>query len=172
MTMDVTFATYFLPVFAFLLVFVIIYALLAKTEILGETKSVNILIAFVIAIIFISVSSVRQYVTSVVPWFAVLIAALFFILLIVGLSQKDFTIIKPWFTWVFVILLILVFLIAAIKVFNKQIGPYLPESEKEPSNSFGAKLKDFFYSQKFLGALLLLIIAALTTWVITRKIKE
>ncbi len=169
MPMDITFITYFLPLFAFLLVFVIIYALLSKTEVLGESKFVHILVSFIIAIIFISVSSIRQYVTSVVPWFSVLIVAIFFILLIVGFSQKDFTIIKPWFTWVFVILLIIVFLVAAVKVFNKQLGPYLPESDEEPDSSFGLRLKNFLYSQEFLGTLLLLVIAVIVSWVITKE---
>jgi hypothetical protein len=169
MPLDLTFVGYFLPIFAFLLVFVIMYALLSKTEILGESKFVQVLLSFVIAVIFISFSTIRQYVTSVVPWFVVLIIALFFILIIIGLSQKDFSIVKPWLSWVFVVALIVVFLIAAIVVFNKQFNPYLPGGNEQEGSTFLLNLKHFLYSAKFLGAILLLAIAALTAWAITRK---
>ncbi len=165
MAADITFYTWFMPIFGFLFVFVIMYALLAKIKILGESQAVNIFISLVIAVIFATVSSVRQYIQTVIPWFAVLIIALFFILMIVGLSQKkmeDFM--KPGLGWFFIILLIIVFLIAAIKVFGSAVTQYLPGYP--PQNS---KFKNFFFSDQFLGAFLLLVVAAVVSWVLTRK---
>ena len=164
MTADITFYTWFMPIFGFFFVFIIMFALLDKIKILGDSKAINLFISFVIAIIFATVSSVRQYIQAVIPWFAVLIITLFFILMIVGFSQKkidDFM--KPGITWVFIALLIIIFLVAAIKVFGSAVTQYLPGY---PSNS---KVKNFLFSDQFLGAFLLLVIAAVASWVLTKK---
>jgi len=165
MPADVTFYTWFMPIFGFLFVFIIIYALLAKSKILGENWGINIFISFVIAIIFATVSSVRQYVQTVTPWFAVLVIAVFFILLIVSFTQKEWDkFMKPW-TWVAVIILIIIFLLSAIKVFGSAVTQYLPGY---PPNS---KLKTFLFSDQFLGAFLLLVIAAVVSWVLVKTTK-
>lgn len=161
MPADITFYTWFMPIFGFLFVFVIIYALLAKIKLLGDSKPVNIFIAFVIAIIFATVSSVRQYVETVTPWFAVLIIALFFILMLVGFTHSLDKLKTP-LAWIFTILLIIVFLIAAIKVFGSAVTQYLPGYPPD------SKAKSFFLSDQFLGAFLLLVVAAVVTWVLTK----
>lgn len=155
MAIDISGLNYFMPLFGFLFVFVIVLALLIKTKILGDNKFINILVGFIIAIIFATMTSVRGYVQAVTPWFAVLVIALFFILVIVGLSQQkieDF--VKPWFVWVFVIVLILIFLISAIKVFPFTFSD----------------ITDFITTEaRIVGAVILLIVAALAAWVIAKK---
>lgn len=170
MPLDVSGLSYFMPVFSFLLVTVLVYALLLKTKILGESKFISLLVAFILAVIFISFSSVRRYVVNVTPWVVVLFIAIFFIVLIVGFSQNKIeTFMKPGFAWVFIILLILIFLIAALKVFSGVLGPYLPGGSEVGADPFLLRLKHFFGSSKFLGALAVLVVAALTTWVLTKK---
>ncbi len=155
MTIDISGINYFMPIFGFLFVFVIVFALLAKTKILGENKFINVLISFIISIIFSTVSSMQNYVKSVIPWFAVLVIVLFFVLLIIGFSQQKIgDIMKPGIVWVFIIVLIAVFLVAAIKVF----APVWVD------------IKDFITTEgRIVGGILLLIIAALAAWVITKK---
>lgn len=163
MPADISFYTWFMPIFGFLFVFIIIYALLDRIKILGESKAINLFISLVIAIIFATVSSVRQYVQTVTPWFAVLIIALFFIFMIIGFTQKDWEKwMKPW-TWIFTILLVIVFLIAAIKVFGSAVTQYLPGYPPD------SRAKSFFFSDQFLGAFLLLVVAAVVSWVLTKK---
>ena len=155
MAIDISGLEFFVPVLGFLFVFVIVYALLAKTKILGDNKFINLIISFIIAIIFATVSSVQEYVKTVTPWFVVLVIALFFILIIIGLSQHKLgDIMKPGFVWVFIILLILVFLIAATKVFSPAWWD----------------VKDFIINEgRLVGGILLLIIAGIIAWVITKK---
>lgn len=161
MPADITFYTWFMPIFGFLFVFVIIYALLAKIKILGESKAVNIFISLVIAIIFATVSSVRQYVQTVTPWFAVLVIALFFILMLVGFTHSTDKFRTP-LAWIFTLLLIIIFLISAIKVFGSAVTQYLPGYPPD------SKVKSFFFSDQFLGAFLLLVVAAVVSWVLTK----
>ena len=159
MAVDVSGLSYFMPIFGFLFVFVIVYSLLAKTKLLGENKFVNLLISFIVAIIFTTFSSVQEYVQQVTPWFVVLVIALFFILLIVGLSQHKITdIVGKGFVWFFVIALILVFLIAAIKVFPNAFG-----------EAWNELVGFMTFRARIAGAIILLIIASLTAWVITKK---
>ena len=155
MAVDISGLEFFMPIFGFLFVFVIVYALLDKTKILGESKFINLLISFVIAVIFATVSSVQDYVQLVTPWFVVLVIALFFVLIIVGLSQNKISdIIGKRFVWVFIVALILVFLISATKVFAPVWW----------------NVQDFITNEgRIVGGVLLLIIGALAAWVITRK---
>ena len=111
------------------------------------------------AIIFATFSSTQKYVQQVTPWFAVLMIALFFVLLIIGLSQQKIAdIMKPGFVWVFIVLLILVFLIAAIKVFPAAFGDTW-------NNIVGFVTNE----ARIAGAIILLIIAGLAAWIITKK---
>jgi len=150
---------YFMPLFGFLFVFLIVFALLTKTKILGDQKYVNILISSVIAIIFATMSSVRDYVQTVTPWFAVLAIALFFILLLVGLSQKKVDdIVKPWFVWVFIVLLIIIFLVSATVVFS------------DTMSNFYSQLGDYITNyDRIVGGAVLLIVAIVVSWLITKK---
>ncbi len=154
MAIDISGLSYFMPIFGFLFVFVIVYALLSKTELLGDNKFINLLISFIIAVIFSTLGSMQEYVQTVTPWFVVLVIALFFILIIIGLSQQKISeVMKPGFVWVFIILLILVFLISAIKVF-----------------SIWQPIKEFVTMEgSIAGAIILLIIAAITAWVLTKS---
>jgi len=156
MAIDISGLSYFMPIFGFLFVFVIVYALLSKIELLGDNKFINLLISFIIAVIFSTLGSMQEYVQTVTPWpwFVVLVIALFFILIIIGLSQQKISeVMKPGFVWVFIILLILVFLISAIKVF-----------------SIWQPLKEFVTMEgSIAGAIILLVIAAITAWVLTKS---
>jgi len=158
MAMDISGLSFFMPLFGFLLVFTIMLALLLKTKLLGENKFVNVVISFIIAIIFATMTNVREYVQNVTPWFVVLVIALFFILIIVGLyTPKVADVVKPGFVWFFIILLILVFLIAAITVFSSFSGIW-------------DDVTNFVTNEaRFAGAIILLIIAILAAWVMTKK---
>ena len=169
MAADVSAFVYFLPILAFLIVFAIMLAVLNKTKLLGENIYVQLFFSFVIATIFVTATSVRQLVLNVLPWFAVLIIALFLLMVLIGfIGKTDFTVGKGA-GWVFVILLIIIFLVSGIKVFSGTIGPYIPGS---PTAGTGdPTLTNFFgwlYSPQVAGAFLLIIVAALVSWVLVK----
>ncbi|MFA5992389.1 MAG: hypothetical protein WC796_01640 [Candidatus Pacearchaeota archaeon] len=166
--LDLSWLSYYITIFGFLFVFTIMLAILSKTKILGDSSNwANILVSLVFAIVFVTFSPGVEYVQTIIPWFVILIIALFFVLIIVGFSQKkmdDFM--KPGLGWVFIILLAIVFIVAAIKVFNPIFVQFLPGTASSASG-----IKSFFYSERFLGGALLLIIAAAAAWVLTKKVK-
>jgi len=154
---------FFMPVFSFLFVFLIVYAILLKTKLLGEGK-------FVIAFMSFSTAnfSTDQYVRTIVPWFAVLLVCVFLVLVLAGLSTKDLgKIMTNKFAWVVIAILIIIFIIAAIRVFNPVFNwTYGVSSGDSPQVI--SQIRDLF-SNSVGGGILLAIVAGLVAWVITRK---
>ena len=164
---------FFMPVFSFLFVFLIVYAVLLKTKLLGEGKFVIALISFVIGIIFMSFSTVSgstdQYVRTIVPWFAVLLVCVFLVLVLAGLSTKDLgKIMTTRFAWVVIAILIVIFIIAAIRVFNPVFNWTYGVSSAPDQPQVISQIRDLF-SNAVGGGILLLIVAILVAWVITKK---
>lgn len=168
MALDISALNFFMPVFSFLFVFVIIFALLAKTKVIGENKFALSLVSLIVAVIFMSFSSLELYVKTILPWFVVLVVVVFLVLLIAGLSTKSLDkIMTPAFGWIIIGILIIIFLIAAIKVFNPVLHPDLVITSGE-GTSLLEQLRGFF-GGKIAGSVLLVIVAAVVAWVITRK---
>ncbi len=120
MAADITPIFWFIPILSFLFVWIIVYALLTNTKVLGENSIINGFIGLIMAIIFISFSSLQFYVETIIPWFVVLVICVFLMLLLTGFSHGKIENImnKKFFGWVVVLLLVSIFLIAAIRVFN------------------------------------------------------
>ncbi|MEM3112899.1 MAG: hypothetical protein QXI33_00550 [Candidatus Pacearchaeota archaeon] len=157
MAIDLTWLSYYVPIFGFLFVSTLIFAVLAKTKILGESPAANLLIAFIFGIIFVTFVPGVIYVQTIIPWFVILMISLFFLLMIVGFSQKEMDkFMKPWIAWVFIGLLVVIFVWSAIIVFNPFLQNYVNR---------------ILYSQRVYGALLLFIVALLASWVLTRSNK-
>ncbi|MEM4703128.1 MAG: hypothetical protein QXP53_01450 [Candidatus Pacearchaeota archaeon] len=151
----------FLPVFAFLLVFAVVYGLLAKTKILGENKFVHILVSFAIAIIFLASTSTVQFTKVATGWFAAFIISLLFIVLIIGLIHgKIDDVFGKGFAWFIVIVLILIFIFSGVYVFRDVINTYL------------AKPKSFILDPTIFGVVILVALTIFASWLMTREGKK
>jgi len=170
MPLNITGIYFFMPVFSFLFVFVVVYAILAKTKVLGEQK-VNLIVSFVMAIIFMNFSSMQLYVETMLPWFVVFVICLFLVLIIMAFSTIDVgKMMTPAFAWVMVAILVVIFLISAIKVFNPVFHPeYGITSGSSPQ--IISQIRSVFDNSTS-GSVLLLIVAAVVTWVLVRKGKS
>ncbi|MBR9704358.1 hypothetical protein GOV12_03025 [Candidatus Pacearchaeota archaeon] len=162
---------FFMPIFSFLFVFIVTYAILFKTKILGESQFVNILVGLIIAIIFMSFStstfSTDTYIRTIIPWFAVLFVSVFLVLLLMGLSTKDLgSIMTSKFAWAVAIILIVIFVIAAIRVFNPVLDPTYGVASGD-SPQIISQLRDIFGGPVG-GGILLVIIAIIVAYVISR----
>lgn len=73
---------YFAPAFVFLLVFGILFALLEKTRVFGDKSGINSLVAFSISILFLLMPDLVGIVKIITPWFTILFI---FIMMIVML---------------------------------------------------------------------------------------
>ncbi len=170
MAIDLSGVSFFLPLFSFLLVFVIIYAVLFATKILGDSKGLNLFVSFIIAVVFISVGSLNTYIQNVIPWVAVLFVVVFlFIILLSFQGSKDLILGNKVFGGILIAIMIIIFIIAAIKVFNPILKPYLPGSPDSGGDTILLKVKNFVYSSKFLGAVALLLIAFIVAKILMKK---
>jgi len=159
---DLSAIAYFLPILSFLAVFIITFAILSKVKII-ENAVWQVFLSFVIATIFVSGVTVRNYILDIVPWFAVLLICLFLILVIIGMGGKNLESWNAGTIKVFAVILLVGFLVSAIIVFSSYINPYLP------IDFSSTDLRDWFYSSKVLGALLLLIISFIVSWVLIKS---
>tara|TARA_Y100000034_G_scaffold131587_1_gene192656 strand:- start:3522 stop:4001 length:480 start_codon:yes stop_codon:yes gene_type:complete len=143
------------PVLAFLIVFVVGFAVLKKSEILGDEAFANILVSFVIASVFTSFIGVRDLVLITIPWFAVLLMGLFFVMMFGGFIGKPADMVGKGVVWVFAGLLGLVFLISGFWIF--QGSPLW--------NGF----LNWAYGSSFGGTFILAIVASVVGWVLVKK---
>jgi len=165
---DVSGISYFAPILAFLIVFVIIFAVLNKTKIFGEVNNwVLLFVSFLVATVFVSAAGVRDYVLTITPWFAALIVSLFFLLFILAFVGKPLDDWNKGIGILFIIVLIIVFLISGFVVFSDFLMPYLSGEGSE--GSLGWLFNQSIYNSRVFGALLLIAISAVVSWVLMRK---
>ena len=77
-------------VLPFLLVFVLVFAVLQKTKILGDgKKQIDALVALAVALILIGTKTPRDYIVQMMPWLAVALIVLLVFFLIYGFADSD-----------------------------------------------------------------------------------
>lgn len=169
--MDVSFA-YFMPMIVFLLVFIVMFALLAKTKILGGNAFIHLFTSFMVAIVFIASPALTDLTQLALPWVMILVIILVSILLVIGLvkGNLDSIIKNPAVTVAVIIAIIVIFLVSAINVFGPIVKPYLPTATSEIGASSDLLLvKHVLFSPSTIGMIVLLIVAAIASWIITKK---
>lgn len=77
-------------IYPFLLVFVLVFAILQKTKLLGDDKrQIDALISLAIALIFIAFGNAVGIVVGLVPWLAVGVVVLLMFFVLVGFIAAD-----------------------------------------------------------------------------------
>ena len=154
MVVDLSGLNFIMPVFSFLFVFVLIYALLAKTKILGESKFIHLFLSLILSIFFIVNVSLVEFVRFSSSWFVVFFVCVFLILIMIAFTHgKVDVIMKPWVAWIILVALIIFFIISSSYTMNWTIN--------------WLSLKGWFLTDWF-GLVLLLIIAGIVSWVLIK----
>jgi hypothetical protein len=159
--LDVGLLEFFTPIFVFVLVFSLVYALLSKTKMLSESAGVNGTIAVIIGLLLLIVPEAREVITIFTPWFTLFIILVIFIFLFfmaLGVKEKSLLHVATQnnaFITFAIAIIVIIFLIALSKAF----GPFLLVNG-EPG--FWNAVKRTVFHPKALGALLLLLIASYT----------
>ena len=177
--LNVTILKYFMPIFVFLFVFALMYALLKMTKLVGDSPFPIMVIAFVIAIIFVVTPAAVKFTNAVTPWMVVFIISLLFIFLILSWLELW----KPgaggglagavggntWLAWLIIVVIIAIFIFAGISAFGPLLSPYDTGDGGGTSQVIGEGVKKVLFHPAILGLALLFIIAAVTAWVIGTK---
>ena len=155
---DLGFLQFFLPIFTFLFILVIVYAVLDKFKLLGESKFVKIIAALSVALLFLFSGDTLKFVEFITPWFVLLIILALFIFslfMFMGLKEGEVekTVKDPVFFWTIIIIIIFLLIVAIGQVF-KGVGPQ-PGEETPPTTGLKAVTHP-----RTLGALFLLVVAA------------
>ena len=141
---------YFMPIFAFLLVFIVIYALLSKTGVLGDNQPVMLFISFILSSFFIVEASLVEFIQFSSAWFGVGVIIVFFLLAILaflpGKEPLEFLTKGNWFAWAILGMMIAFFVVSSAYMFNWVIN--------------WGMLRDWFNTDWF-GMILLLIVAGI-----------
>ena len=165
---DISALGYLAPILVFLLVVLVLSLVLKKTKILGENPWMIMFISLIIAFVFATISNVKELVLNVIPWFAVLLIALFFILLLTTFASAD-NVPKKLLVWTFLIAIIFIFIFSGIKVYASTIGSYIPGpfygQDADPQVLF---FLDWFYSPSVIGAFWLILAAAIVGWILIK----
>lgn len=89
----------------FLLVFVIVFAILQKSKILGDGKAqIDAIVALVVGLLLIGVSGPRNVIVGIMPWMAVGIAVVLVFLILYGFVAGDLSNAPDWMKITFGIL--------------------------------------------------------------------
>jgi len=145
--------SYFMPIFAFFLVFIVVYALLVKTQVLGGNHFVMVFISFILAGFFVVEASLVEFIKFSSSWVSVTIILVFLLIVIFGfIPGKEplaFLSKGSWFAWVLLGVIIALFIISSAYVFNWTVN--------------WGELRSWFHTEWF-GMILLLVIAAVVSW--------
>ncbi len=164
-TLDISIIAFFRPIFVFLFIFAVLFAILEKTKIFGSTKGVNSLISFVLALLFLISSDLVEVVNIITPWFTILfIMILMMILVFMFASVKQETIAETfkqtWFVWILVLVMFGIFGYALSQVFGSQIQAIYGGTEGAAGKGIGFDIGRIIFHPKILGVILIIAIAA------------
>ncbi len=170
MVVDVTGIGYFAPILAFLIVAVVVFAVLMKTKLLGDSAWGNAIVALILATVFVSAAGVRDYVLTITPWFAALVVSLFFILFLIGFVGKPIEGMTKGMGGFFVIVLIIIFLVSGFVVFSEFIKPYLPGSSGVGADPELFRISREIFEGRVFGAILLLGVGIGVLWILVKSV--
>ncbi len=155
------FLEFFLPVFSFLFIFVVMYAVLDKFKLMGENKSVKFIAALSIAMLFLFSQGTLKFINFVTPWFVVLVIVALFVLslfMFMGVKEKDISeaVSNPTVYWTVLIIIIILLLAAIGSIF----GDFFSAGGSPVTDPTKASVTQILVHPRVLGALFLLLIAA------------
>ena len=161
--LDVSVLEFFSPLFIFLFVLLVFYAILDKTKILGENKGLSFMTALVVALLFVITTPALQIVETITPWLVVMLVvfmAIIIILLFIGVKADTISevVSSRSSVWMIVIVLVLLLGIALTNV----IGPNIASLTQDEGDTagFGRTIGKVIFHPSILGAALLLAIAS------------
>lgn len=91
--LDIGLFQYFNVIFAVLLIFAVMFAILHKTKILGVNATINAIVAVAIALMGLLSKTMIDLITFIAPWFVLVFIFVILLLLIyqlLGATEKDF----------------------------------------------------------------------------------
>ncbi len=161
--LDLGLLRFFIPVFTFLFILVLSYAVLSKTNFL-KSKAVNITAAFAISILFLFTPEALELVQISIPWIMILILVLtviFAIFIFLGVKEEEMggVLKNPAVYWTILVLILAIFGFAATQLFGGAVQSIFGGGD----SGDGGVVTDvgkIIFNPKVLGVLILILIAS------------
>lgn len=193
-TIELGFLAYFSPIFVFILVFVVVYAMMQFTKFMGENKILHSLIALFIAIIFLFSTAASTVILFIAPWFTVFFIFLIFMIMaykLFGATDDQIkTVISKWHAGQYFIatIAIIIMLFGLGAGLGQKLLTYTSEEAtteettaidtvgaigegSTATTSYSQNLAATIFNPKVLGMILILAIASLTIRAMTPAMK-
>lgn len=154
---------FFAPLLTAVLVFTIVFALLAKTRLLGDNKVIQSLVAIVLGLLVLLVPDVIELVNFMAPWFVLVFVFLILLLMLYrlfGMEEQTivhFMINDKAVNWALFAVGIIIISVAIFNVFGQRALEAGTQGDEFQSNLFS-----IVFNVKVLGLLLVFAIAIFT----------
>src|SRR3989344_6091956 len=153
---DLSSINFFLPLLSFLVVFILSFFLIKGSKLIDSPFWI-VAVSFIIGVVFVSAIGPRNYVLTVIPWFAVLLVIIFMVMAMGGFLGKDVLPAKG-IGIVALIIMALIFIISALFVFRSYYAEILLVD----------RFISFIISPGISGAIILIVIAAIVGWILVK----
>lgn len=162
---------YVVPIFSFLLIYAVIYAILIKSKIFGENNIINSIIPLAVSVMFLLMPGAVDFVNFITPWFVVLVIVAFAIaLLFLFLGAGDDTL-KGWMRNPTVYWTALIFgMIIIVAGLTHTFGNFFGQPEVS-GGSIGSEVQFSIFNPKILATIFILIIATFAIKFISEEAK-
>lgn len=166
---DVGILEAFLPFFVFTLVMVVLWALLEKIQFFPKGNPANLIIPFVLGILFILIPELTEVISIVTPWFVVLVVFLFLLILVflfMGVKADFIATVfggdKPNLVvvWSIIVVFFVIFGYAFTQVYGEQIHD-ITAGESSEDGDLVQNIGQIIFTPKVLGMFFLLGMTAL-----------
>lgn len=161
---------YVVPIFSFLLVYAVLYAVLAKTKILGENNLVNSVIPLAVSILLLLMPGAVSFINFITPWFVVLVIVGFAVALLFLFLGADEGTLRSWahnptVYWTALIFMMIILVAGLIHVFGNFFGA------PEAGGSVGSEVQWSIFHPKIIATVFILIIATFAVKFISEEKK-
>jgi len=145
--LDIGLLEYFLPVFSFILILVLLYAILQKTKLLGGKSGIDFAVSVFITLIATLSGRTIDFINVSIPWFVLLVVAIVLIFIVTSIGLKGEILDIPYLKNV-VLFVSLIIILASL---NFVFGPF---------NAANYPIIETILHPRILGAILMVLIIA------------
>ncbi len=177
--LDTSLLQFISPIFSFIFIFTLMYAVMDKFKLVGDNKGIHAAIALSIAVVFLFAKDAVRFVNFITPWFIImLVVGLFLTTFFVFFGVKNETIGEkvmsdPRVYWTVIVLSIIILFISIGQVFGSDLsadsGAKSISEREGVSDATGEGFSSIVHP-RVLGALFLLIIAAFAIRLISETV--
>ncbi|MBS3166703.1 hypothetical protein J4403_00665 [Candidatus Woesearchaeota archaeon] len=161
--LDISLLTYLLPVFVAIMIYVVLYAVLVRTKVLGESNSINAWVALALALLFLAMPGAVKFISFVAPWFVTMVIialCVFLVFLFMGMDLahiKKYILVDSTVMWIALMFSIVIVVAGLIATFGQFFGAdaTVQAGEIAPVN----EIQYTFSNSRLIAAVFLFVIA-------------